>query len=82
MAIRLDERGMTFIEVLVALVLLTVILLPLVGTLTTGFIVTGEGAALLQLLPWPSRKWNGSWPASMNPPRQHPCPKATGWIPL
>lgn len=46
MAIRLDERGMTFIEVLVALVLLSVILLPLVGTLTTGFIVTGEGGRI------------------------------------
>ncbi|HHW92026.1 MAG TPA: prepilin-type N-terminal cleavage/methylation domain-containing protein [Firmicutes bacterium] len=43
MVTNLDERGMTLIEVLVALVLLSVILLPLVGTLATGFIVTGEG---------------------------------------
>jgi len=43
MIIHLDERGMTLIEVLVALVLLAVILLPLVGTLATGIVVTGEG---------------------------------------
>lgn len=43
MGVLSGERGMTLIEVLVALVLVAIILLPLIGSLTTGFLATREG---------------------------------------
>lgn len=42
MRILVGEQGVTLIEVLVATVLLTLILVPLVGTFTTSALITGE----------------------------------------
>ncbi|NLP18606.1 MAG: prepilin-type N-terminal cleavage/methylation domain-containing protein [Firmicutes bacterium] len=41
-----DEKGMTLIEVLVAVVLISVILVPMAGTLATGFLATREGGCI------------------------------------
>ncbi len=40
------EKGMTLIEVLVAMVLLSLVVVPMAGTLATGFLATREGECI------------------------------------